>query len=56
MNASRDGLEDFWKAIGFEVVTAAELHKRKGKSEPEDGLPIDENDEWWVVAYVLRKR
>jgi len=55
VNASRGGLEQFWKGIGFEVVTATELLKRKGKSDPGDGLPIDEDDEWSHIAYVLRK-
>ena len=54
-NASRQRLEAFLGSIGFEVTAARELHRGRGKSDPGDGLPIDENDEWAVVAYVLRK-
>ncbi len=52
---SWESLDDLWRTIGFHVISKRELGRHKGKSEPGDGLPIDENDGWAVVAYVLRK-
>jgi uncharacterized protein YbaR (Trm112 family) len=55
-NASRESLAQLWEEIGFEVASETYLHSRRGKSDPLDGLPVDESDEWHVMAWVLRKR
>jgi uncharacterized protein YbaR (Trm112 family)/ubiquinone/menaquinone biosynthesis C-methylase UbiE len=55
-DASWENLEQLWASIGFEVTSVAEVHRSKGKSDPCDGLPIDDADEWSHVAYVLRKQ
>ena len=54
-DASWGSLEQLWRSIGFEVTSVTEVHRSKGKSDPSDGLPIDDADEWSHVAYVLRK-
>ena len=55
-NASRESLGNLWEEIGFEIVSETYLHSHRGKSSPGDGLPIDDSDEWHVMAWVLRKR
>jgi len=55
-NASPETLHRLWDEIGFQVVSETYLHSRRGKSDPGDGLPIDESDEWHVMAWVLEKR
>jgi uncharacterized protein YbaR (Trm112 family)/ubiquinone/menaquinone biosynthesis C-methylase UbiE len=55
-NASRESLAQLWDEIGFEVVSKTYLDSHRGKSDPGDGLPIDDSDEWHVMAWVLRKR
>ncbi len=54
-NSSWENLERLWESIGFEVASVTEVHRAEGKSDPGDGLPIDDADEWSHVAYVLRK-
>jgi uncharacterized protein YbaR (Trm112 family)/ubiquinone/menaquinone biosynthesis C-methylase UbiE len=53
--ASWERLSDLWRAVGFYVMSRTELHRAKGKTNEGDRLPVGENDEWAVVAYVLRK-
>ncbi|UCC68649.1 MAG: hypothetical protein JSV79_01540 [Armatimonadota bacterium] len=55
INASQDSLESFWRALGFEIEWAREVHKGRGKLHPGDLVPIDERDKWREMAYVLRK-
>jgi len=55
-NASGESLEHLWMNIGLDVLSESELQKSKGKSDPGDGLPVNENDEWSVMAYILIKR
>jgi len=55
VHASRDTLEQFWASIGLRVVEAHTIRSGVGKSDPADGLPIDEADEWEDVAYILRR-
>lgn len=54
-DASWENLEQLWGSIGFQVTSVTEVHRSKGKSDPGDGLPIDDADGWSHVAYVLRK-
>jgi uncharacterized protein YbaR (Trm112 family) len=55
-NASRESLAHLWDEIGLDIVSEMYLHSHRGKSNSGDGLPIDESDEWHVMAWVLRKR
>ena len=55
VHASRETLEQFWASIGLRVVEAHTIRSGRGKSDPADGLPIDEADEWEDVAYILRR-
>ena len=55
-NASRESLAQLWNDIGFEILSETHLLSKRGKSNPGDGLPIDESDEWHAMAWVLRKR
>ena len=55
-NASRKSLAALWDDIGFDVDSETYLLSKRGKSDPGDGLPIDESDEWHVMAWVLTKR
>lgn len=55
-NASRESLARLWGETGFEVVSETYLHLQRGKSNPGDVLPLDESDEWHVMAWVLRKQ
>lgn len=55
-NASRESLAQLWDEIGFEVVSETHLGSHRGKSDPGDGLPIDDSDDWHVMAWVLKKR
>jgi ubiquinone/menaquinone biosynthesis C-methylase UbiE/uncharacterized protein YbaR (Trm112 family) len=55
-NASTESLASHLDAVGFDIISKAELHRAKGKTCPGDGLPLDESDEWYVMAYVLRRR
>ena len=41
--------------IGPNVAAETYLHSYRGKSDPLEGLPVDESDEWHVLAWVLRK-
>jgi len=54
-NASRKSLAALWDEIGFDVESETYLLSKRGKSDAGDGLPIDESDEWDVMAWVLRK-
>lgn len=56
VEASRDSLGELWNEIGLRVASETYLLSRRGKSDPGDGLPIDESDEWHVMAWVLEKR
>ena len=55
IRASRETLEDLWGTIGLAIDIAGQIRRGRGKSDPGDGLPIDEADEWEIVGYVLRK-
>jgi uncharacterized protein YbaR (Trm112 family) len=55
-NASRESLAELWNEIGFQVVSETYLESHRGKSDPGDGLPIDDSDEWHLMAWVLRKQ
>lgn len=55
VHASRETLEQFWASIGLRVVEAHTIRSGVGKSDPADGLPIDEADQWEDVAYILRR-
>jgi uncharacterized protein YbaR (Trm112 family) len=55
-NASRESLAECWEALGLDIVREAYLSTHRGKSNPGDGLPLDESDEWHFMAWVLRKR
>lgn len=55
-NASKRSLAELWVEIGFDVESETYLLSKRGKSDAGDGLPIDESDEWHVMAWVLRKR
>jgi ubiquinone/menaquinone biosynthesis C-methylase UbiE len=48
-------MEKLWQELEFDVVLSIRSEVRRGKADPGDGLPIDDNDEWFDVAYVLRK-
>ena len=54
-NASRESLAQLWSRMGFEIVSEAHLLSKRGKSNPGDGLPLDESDEWHVMAWVLTR-
>ena len=49
-------MEKLWEELRFEVVRSIRSETRRGKAHPKDGFPLDEADEWFDVAYVLRKR
>ena len=48
-------MEKLWEELEFDVVWSLRSETRRGKANPEDGIPLDEADEWFDVAYVLRK-
>jgi uncharacterized protein YbaR (Trm112 family) len=55
-NASRESLAELWSVLGFDIISETHLLSKRGESNPGDGLPIEESDEWHVMAWVLRKR
>lgn len=55
-NASMETLSELWDEIGFQVVSQTCLLSRRGKAEPGECLPMDDSDEWHLMAWVLRKR
>lgn len=42
------------RAMGLQVVAAKEASRGRGKSDPRDGMPIDDHDEWSEVILYLR--
>lgn len=53
--ASFEVFEDFCGGIGLKVTKFDKLHSHKGKSNPRDGLPLNESDEWTVAQVYLKK-
>jgi SAM-dependent methyltransferase len=53
--ASFEVFESYCKEIGLKVTQFDTLHSHKGKSDPKDGLPLDENDEWAHTHMYLEK-
>lgn len=54
--ASFESFDAFCSSVGLEVTKYEELYTRRGKSEPGDGLPLEETDEWSESHIYLRKR
>jgi len=54
--ASFESFEAYCREIGLQVRAFQKLYSRRGKSEPGDGLPIDEQDEWFGCHLYLEKQ
>mgnify|MGYP003978066591 CR=1 FL=1 len=54
--ASFESFDAFCSSVGIEVTKYEELYTRTGKSEPGDGLPLKETDEWAESHIYLEKR
>ena len=56
VSASFESFDAFCRGIGLAVTRNEELYTRVGKSEPGDGLPLKETDEWAVTHVYLEKQ
>lgn len=54
--ASFESFDAYCRGIGLHVARCEELFRKRGKSEPGDGLPLKETDEWTVVHIILHKQ
>ena len=54
--ASFGSFDAFCKEIGLQVAKYEKLYTKRGKSEPGDGLPLKETDEWAVTHIYLEKQ
>jgi len=51
-----DSIETFSNSIGLYISKIVELFRNKGKTDPRDGFPIDDTDEWSVNhIYFVKK-
>ena len=54
--ASFGSFKDYAHGIGLQVSRFQKLFSTKGKTDPRDGLPLDEQDEWFWCHLYLEKQ
>ena len=55
MFATLRSFQDSVTELGLELEDSVPIMRKKGKSDPRDGLPLDEEDEWVWTHLFLRK-
>jgi hypothetical protein len=54
-NASGESLEAFWASAGLRIEGRWTVAHWRGKADPEDSLPVGDEDRWQEVLWALRK-
>lgn len=53
--ASMVSFKSYAHSVGFTILSHADIVRRRGKSDPRDGLPLSEDDEWTSTLLTMAR-